>query len=316
MSQSNTPYLTISIIVHGDFSHIRAALESIPRATAYPPRVIIVVNLATPEQTRALREAFPQYEFIVNAHPQGFAANHNRVMALALTPYVALLNDDIVLHEGALDMLTEYLDTHPTVGVVAPKLVNIDGSYQVSMYADPTLLRMMYKISGLARLTRQGGIVRTVLIRSGLMRLPSLRVPREAESVDIVKGAAMVVRLSAYRQVGGMDEVSKAYGEEADWHLRFRQAGWQVAIVPQAVVTHVDSGQSQLKMQGWQLVEDRRAILNYFIKHKPAWQARMIRLTIVIVHGLMGVLWAIMRSPRAEGHLQAARMGLRWRRTT
>jgi len=307
-------HLTISIIVHRDFSHIGAALESIPRATAHPPRVVIVVNLGTPEQTQALREAFPQHDILVNAHPQGFAANHNQVMALADTPYVALLNDDIVLHEGALDTLTAYLDAHPTVGVVAPKLVNTDGSYQVSMYADPTLARMVYKISGLARLTRQGGVVRALLMRSGLMRLPSLRVPHEAESVDIVKGAVMVVRSSAYQQVGGMDEVSKAYGEEADWHLRFRQAGWQVAIVPQAVVTHIDSGQSQLKAQGWQLVEDRRAILNYFIKHKPTWQARVIRLTIVVVHGLTGILWAIVRSPRAEGHLQAARMGLRWKR--
>ncbi len=307
-------HLTISVIVHRDFSHIGAALESIPRATARPPRVVIVVNLGTPEQTQALREAFPQHEVIVNPQPQGFAANHNQVMALADTPYVALLNDDIVLHEGALDTLIAYLDAHPTVGVVAPKLVNTDGSYQVSMYADPTLARMVYKISGLARLTRQGGVVRALLMRSGLIRLPSLRVPQEAESVDIVKGAVMVVRRSAYQQVGGMDEVSKAYGEEADWHLRFRQAGWQVAIVPQAVVTHIDSGQSQLKMQGWQLVEDRRAILNYFIKHKPAWQARVIRLTIVVVHGLMGILWAIVRSPRAEGHLQAARMGLRWKR--
>lgn len=314
MSQTNPPRLTISILVHRDFSHIAAALASIPRAMTHPPRVVIVVNLATPEQTQALREAFPQHEILVNAYPQGFAANHNKVMAIAHTPYIALLNDDIVLHEGALDTLIDYLDAHPTVGLVAPKLVNTDGSYQVSMYADPTLLRMVYKISGLARLTRQGGVLRALLMRSRLMRLPSLRVPHEAETVDIVKGAVMVVRLSAYQQVGGMDEVSKAYGEEADWHLRFRQAGWQVAIVPQAVVTHIDSGQSQLKAQGWQLVEDRRAILNYFIKHKPAWQARVIRLTIVAVHGLTGGLWWVIRSPRAEGHLQAARMGLRWKR--
>jgi GT2 family glycosyltransferase len=306
--------IVVSVLVHRDFSHIQAALESLYRSTRRQCQVIVVVNLGELAQIEALAAAFPQVEIIVNEQPQSFAANHNQIMRQFPAAYYALLNDDIILQDNALDVLIDYLEAHPDVAVAGPRLQNADGSYQVSVYSDPTLFRMLYKISGLARITRQGSWLRQLVMKTGIVPVQSLQMPQEAQAVDVIKGAVMIVRGAAYQQVGPMDEITLAYGEEIDWHLRFRAAGWQVAIVPQAQVTHYGSGQAELELHGWQLVEDRKAILNYFIKHKPRWQALIIRLAIILAHGLTGLFWWLVRSQRAQAHFETARVGLAWHR--
>ena len=306
--------IVVSILVHRDFSHIHAALESLVNATRRPCRVIVVVNIGEQADIDALATAFPQVEIIVNKKPQSFAANHNLVMQSAQATYYALLNDDIVMLDNALDRVIDYLDNHPDVAVAGPRLENPNGSYQVSVYSDPTLFRMIYKMSGLAQFTRQGSWLRSLVMRLVNLPVQSLRIPQAASAVDVVKGAVMVVRGTAYQQVGPMDEVTLAYGEEIDWHLRFRKAGWKVAVVPVARVTHLGGGQSELRLRGWQLVEDRKAILNYFIKHKPRWQVIVLRCAIVLSHSLSGLLWLLVNRQRAGNHLQVARIGMFWNR--
>lgn len=180
------------------------------------------------------------------------------------------------------------------------------------MYSDPTLFRMTYKVSGLAQFTRQGSWLRSLAIKLANLPVQSLRIPQTASAVDVVKGAVMVVRGTACQQVGPIDEVTLAYGEETDWHLRFRRARWKVAVVPATRVVHFGGGQSELILRGWQLVEDRKAILNYFIKHKPRWQVITMRCVIVLSHGVSGLLCLLIDRQRAGNHLQAARIGLFW----
>ena len=309
--------LTISMTVHGDFSRVGPALRSLYTTTLQPCAIFVTINLGTAAEAEALKAEFPDIRLLQNETPEGFAANHNRVMALAQTPYIALLNDDILLHEGALDMLTGYLDDHPEVALVGPRVSYPDGKPQVSVYNDPDLLRMVYKISGLSRLTSQQSRLRRWLLRLGaglVFKVESLKPQTAARPVPVIKGVAMVVRQDVYESVGGMDETTLAYGEEPDWHLRIRQAGGQVVFVPQAEVTHFGLGQVQLKMQGSLLIEDRKSILNYFIKHRPRWEVWVIRVAIVVFHTLWACGWWLVDRQRARNHLAAARMGLNWNR--
>lgn len=76
--------LTISILVHEDFSHIRPALTSIINHTATSYKIYVTINTGDEEQSQALQQAFPDLHYIVNETPQGFAANHNQIMKLAI----------------------------------------------------------------------------------------------------------------------------------------------------------------------------------------------------------------------------------------
>jgi GT2 family glycosyltransferase len=308
--------LTVSMVVHQNFGFIEQALSTLYISTSLPLETYVIINAGEKSHVATLKSQFPQVHYIINDTPQGFAANHNMILRLARTDFIALLNDDILIHEHALDILVDYLQSHPDTGVAGPLLRNGDGTQQVSVYSDPRLLRSMYRVSGFAVFTSQNSKLRRVLIKSGLLRglkVESLKFDNRARPVPIVKGAAMVIRRAAYEQVGGMDETTRAYGEEADWHWRFREAGWQIAFVPEAVITHFGAGQANLQLRGWVLVEDRKAILYYYLKHRPSYQALLIRLTIVLSHFLWTLLWLLFDRKRASDHLQVVKMALSFR---
>jgi hypothetical protein len=310
--------LTVNFIVHGDYAHIMPALRSLYETTRTPMSVYVVINTGSDPRIDDIRTAFPEVNIIINPEPLGFAANHNQVMARTDTPYIALLNDDITLHDGALDTLVDYLKAHPEAGLVAPFLLNPDGSPQVMVYSDPSLFRMIYKISGLALLTREGSVFRDFARSSGigkLMGVQSLDLSAETRAVDTVKGVAMVLRREIYDEVGPMDEATIVYGEEVDWHWRIRQGGWKVVLVQEARVTHYyGSGQEFMNVHGWKLREDRKGILNFYIKHRPRWQEIIIRAAITLTHGLRALLWLPISRKRASEHAEIARMGATWRR--
>jgi len=309
--------LTISILVHEDFSHIQSALASIIKHTTTPYKIYVVINAGDKEQCEALQRTFPDLHYIINETPQGFAANHNQIMKLANTPFIALLNDDLEVQDSALDKLVDYLENNPKTGVVAPQLEYADGSPQVTVYSDPTLFRMIYKISGLGRFTHQKSFLRRFLVLFGLARISksaSLQSYETPRAVDVLKAAAIIVRKDMVNDVGIIDETTKAFGEEIDWNLRMRQAGWNVVIVPQARIIHFGLGQAMSQLSGWQLIEDRKAILNYYLKHRPVWEAIVIRSAIVFFHGLLSILTLFYAPTQSRTHLKTVMIGLRWQR--
>lgn len=285
--------LTISIVVHRNDVYLENCIQSITQQTTTPHHIVVTLNTGWTDRLRQIRAAYPEIEFVVNASPRGFAANHNAVLRRAQTDYAAILNDDILLHEDALDQMVRFLAQHPDVALVGPRLLNPDGSIQISTYSDPQLVRSLYRVSGLAGLTSQRSLLRRLFLQAGggkRLRLESLNYNADTRDVPIIKGAVMVVRRAAWEQVGLMDEATEFYGEEADWHWRIRQAGWRIVFYPAARVTHYGLGQASLQLRGPLLVHDRKAILNYFSKHRPRWQAQTLRLFIVITHTLRALL--------------------------
>ena len=230
-------------------------------------------------------------------------------MRIAQSNFVALLNDDIEIHPGALDRMCDYLKQHPQVGLAGASLMNPDGTPQVSVYSDPRLLLTLYKISGVSRITAEGTQLRSLLQRLKIVRLSSWVEQMEDHEVNVVKGVAMVVRQAAYEQVGLMDETTRMYGEEIDWHLRFRKRGWAVAYIASAKVTHYGIGQ---RISYRTLVDDRISLLNYYLKHKPKWQAAVLRMAIVTTHSLGAVACLPFNSEWSQAYWQTTLLVARW----
>jgi len=306
--------LTVSFIIHDDFSHIHGALESLYAGTETDFEIYITINTAPHvAELQTLQSAFPDVHLHINEKPAGFATNHNRIMQMTESPFLALLNDDIRLQPGVLDEIIQFMKSHCDVGLVAPLIQNPDGTPQLSVFSDPTLFRAVYKISGLGNLTPHGGIVRRFLLRTGIagwFRTESLKDDLTMRDVPVVVGVCMIVRREVYQLVGGMDEDTRVYGEEYGWHRRIRQAGWRIVFMPQVAVTHYNVRRLPT---GWKLAEHRKSILAYFLRYKPRWQSVIVRVSIIIFH----LLWAFLNLPISRGqarqHWLAVRVGLHWR---
>jgi len=274
----------VSVVIGSDEQRIFDCLRSLYASKpACDCRVHVVDNGASAETIARLQQRFSDVEIVRNARRLGFAANHNQVMTSAAGEYVLILNDDTILLGPVLDTLACFLERNPAAGAVGCRILNPDGSLQPSTYGEPSLLKILVRLSGLRVWLPDTKTARR-LACSWLRRL----FPRalatywghdqlcEAESV---KGACFMVRRSMVDRVGGMDEAGLAYGEEIEWQMRMRRAGWKVFFVPNVAVIHY----GRRRIPFWPdrlLVEHVKSLLSIFRKHRSPAQLFLLRVAI------------------------------------
>ena len=192
--------------------------------------VIVVDNASTDGSVAMLRAEFPQVLLIENDHNLGFAAGNNVALRRVTGRHVLLLNTDTLVRHQVLPEAVAWLDLHPAVGVMGPRVLNADGTVQPSCSAFPSLGHLAMQTLGLTRI-------------AGLDRYRMTGWDRGSERrVAVISGAAMFVRSAAMAEVGLLDEAFFFYGEETDWCHRFGQAGWEVVFAPIPEIVHFGNG--------------------------------------------------------------------------
>jgi len=138
-----------------------------------------------------------------------------------------LLNPDTEVRPGALNGLLDFLERHPWVGIVGSAFEWPDGRVWPHAFRFPTMLSEL--ASGL-RLRAMSALLKN---HEGL-----LTMGEQAERVDWLPGASMMVRREVFESVGLMDEGYFLYYEETDFCLAARRANWECWYVPQSRVMH------------------------------------------------------------------------------
>jgi GT2 family glycosyltransferase len=137
--------------------------------------------------------------------------------------------------------------------------------------------------------------------------------------VDWVKGAALMARREAIRQVGPMDEGFFMYSEELDWCRRFRDAGWRVVYLPAAQIVHHE-GKSSEQVVTSRHIYFQTSKVRYFRKHHGRAVAEALRWFLLGNYiwqlGLEGTKWLLghkrpLRVERVAAYWQVLRSGLR-----
>lgn len=173
--------------------------------------------------------------------------------------YILLLNPDTVLPPNALRTMLDFMDAHPEVGVVGPKLVRPDGSLDLACRRSfPSPKVSLCRMLGLSRRFPKS----RRLARYNLTFLD----PDTMTEVDSVVGAFMLVRRKAIADAGLLDEEFFMYGEDLDWAFRIKQKGWKVMYNPAVTVVH-HKGASSRQRSYRATVEFYRAMLIFYRKH-------------------------------------------------
>ncbi len=251
-------------------------------------RVVVVDNASSDDSAAMVREHFPDVHVIASPTNDGFSVGNNHGLRWlgyrgpgdvdADAPrYALLLNPDTEVGPHALYDMVQYMDAHPDVGIAGPKLVLPDGSLDLACRRSfPTPTVAFYHYSGLAKRFPDSP-------RFARYNMTFADVDAEIE-VDSVVGAYMQLRKEAVEAVGLLDETFFMYGEDLDWALRVKKAGWRVMYYPGVQVKHVKRASSR-KSQKAQF-EFYRAMLIFYRKH-------FRKTTPLLVHGLVlvGLLW-------------------------
>jgi hypothetical protein len=236
------PALSIIIVTYNSAAVIRHCLSSIQpgwqsqtsevlRSTSrvFDEVETIVVDNGSKDGTPDLiRAEFPWVKLLAEHGNLLFAGGNNYGFQQASAPLLLMLNPDTVIHLEALRQLVAFANAHPQAGMIAPHLVNPDGSLQHNTFRFPDLRQALY-----------GFFERLAPIDSPQngRYLPADYI-RERE-VEHILGAALLFRRELYQQLPGLDEKFGIYFEETDWCYRARRAGWQLVYTPDATITHL-----------------------------------------------------------------------------
>jgi hypothetical protein len=218
-------------------------LASLPDALrAYPHEVIVVDNGSRGYTPAVLRTKFPWMQMVVNKKNRGVAPGRNQGIQVTQGEYVILLDDDTVVQPSAFACLLTYMDSHPSVGLCGPKLLDLEGQLQLTCRLFPTLSDKLARCFPAAFAQR--------ISHAAEMADWDHNAIRE---VDYVIGACQVIRRKALAGVGLLDEKIFYGPEDVDFCLRLRQAGWRVVYHPEAVVIHKERrvARSILSSLGW-----------------------------------------------------------------
>lgn len=215
---------------------------------------------------------------VLRPAPLGFAANHNEILRIVESDFHVIANDDVVVHEDTISSLITVMNQaeNQDVAVISPLLRNPDGSLQPSTYSFPTVSTVFLSWLGLREhLPHKALSVIARTLRPGAGKSRFWAHDREC-SVDTLRGAFVLVRMSAVAEVGEMSEVCLVGGEETEWHARLQRSGWRVLFTPRTSVTHI--GRVTTGNRPDLDVEYLKGVVNYFAQHGRRWQFTAVRL--------------------------------------
>ncbi len=219
------------VVVH---YHTRPALsrllESLRSTRPVPLREILVVNNSG-EPLEDLVEGLPWPSRVLTpGRNVGYARGVNEGIRAAREDAILILNPDVRVERGSIEALERCAADHPRAGIVAPKLVNPDGTLQLSarrFYNWKTLLLRRAPLGAYAAKSR--ALSEHVMAEWD---------HGDTRPVDWVIGAAMFVRRRAVRDVGLMDERYFLYFEDVDWCQRMWRHGYEVVYCADSKMVH------------------------------------------------------------------------------
>src|SRR5687768_4527011 len=227
---------------------------------------VIVVDNASSDASTDVARSFAEVRVIRSRINLGYGRANNIGFEIARGKYLLVLNPDTIPQPGCLRALLTFAEKVPQAGAVAPRLLNEDGSDQVSAFRFPTLAMAVLDLYPLPRAVpgRIRHWISTSRLNGRYSREPAASRPFR---LDHPLGAAMLLRREAVDQVGGFDENLFMYSEEIDLAFRLAAAGWECWQVPTARIIHL-GGQSTRQMPDRMLQELWRSRIYVFYKHR------------------------------------------------
>ena len=212
--------------------------------------IILVDNLSNDGTVEMVKREFPMVKLILPNNNLGFSLANNEGLLVSTGDYILLLNPDTEVYENTLKIIVNQLQLNEA-NLLAPKLINPDGSLQISFWKRPIVFDSFLELF----------FLNTIIKRNKYSIYPNKNF-----IVDSASGAALAFSRNSYEIIGGLDPIL-FWMEDSDLCERYRLAGRCVLYIPDAVVMHI-GGVSSKKNQNKVISNQLLSRLKYFKKHK------------------------------------------------
>lgn len=252
--------LTIQIVTWNSGQYLSTMLKSVFQQSFQDFRVLLIDNASRDGSLESVKAEYPTLNILRNSSNLGYSRAHNQGLQLQHTPYVLIMNPDVVLSPQ----------------FVAEAMKSMEGDDRVAAVCGK-LKRFHFSDSDLREVVDDG-----IIDATGLLVKRSFEVRnRDAGERDGgqfetanetfgVSGACALYRRSALDQVmqNGMifDETLFAYKEDVDLSWRLLRMGWRSRYQPTAVAYHFREAKDSVRTQHRAMARARKsknALVNF-----------------------------------------------------
>lgn len=191
---------------------------------------IYVDNCSHDGSADFLQREYPQVRIIRNTSPKGFGENNNIGAFASIGKYLAIINPDVSLHKGSLDVLYDFMEKNQEVGIAVPHLFNKDMTHQFSIRGFITPMIFVNRVLSHGKDDSQNKAVERYLCKN-------IDVEK-IQPVNWAVGAALFMSRDMYSLLAGFDKDYFLYMEDEDICLRSWMMNRPVVYVPQSQMIH------------------------------------------------------------------------------
>jgi hypothetical protein len=224
--------------------------------------VIVSDNGSKDGTQKMVKREFPQVRLIENNANLGFSKGNNNAIRISTGRYIMILNPDTVVLDNAFLRMVRFMDEHPEIGVLAPRLLNPNGTCQPSCKKFPSLSSVFWSTFFIDTLFPKSRFFAGWEDGGGFEKICE---------VDQPMGAALMVRRSVIEEVGMFDEGFKFWFDEVDWCFRIKKAGWKIVFFPKARIIHYGAQSFKQWRSPLSIIKGtffwRRSRVRFFKKH-------------------------------------------------
>jgi N-acetylglucosaminyl-diphospho-decaprenol L-rhamnosyltransferase len=223
--------LCVILVSHNSKRWLDAALTTLFERAGGIDLDAVVVDNGEDGSAAYVEERFPAVRTI-RCENRGFGHANNRGLETADARYVLFLNPDTELLSGTLAELIAALDRRPELGLAGVRQVDSHGSLTPSIRRFPSTANMLAEALWVER-------VPGLRLWLGERELDPRQYSRETVC-DWTSGSFMIARREALAASGGFDERFFLFSEETDLCWRIKQAGWEIAHLPELTIRHYE----------------------------------------------------------------------------
>lgn len=230
----NTINVTISIVTHNSdkiFLSLDSLIETLGEDRTF--QIKIFDNASEPDYRERLKKYLDYPFFKINFYDEnkGFGFGHNANL-LETNGYGIIFNPDIILSENHLIEMVKHLTEHPECGLLAPKILNEDGTTQYLIRNHLNVFDYMLRFIPFKFVKK--------MFSKRLAKFECRDLPDDQDSfVRMISGSFMVVDLDKFNEINGFDARYFMYFEDNDLCRKMEQAGYRAIYSPQFSVVHL-----------------------------------------------------------------------------
>lgn len=220
----------VIVCVRNALNDVQSCLQSVFKHTNQPYTLILVDDGSAAETCDYLFDFAQRYGAILirNEESRGYTLAANQGLRESTAEYVVLLNSDTIVTDGWLDRMVACAEYDPQIGVVGPLSntaswqsipeIEVDGDWALNLLPEGVTIDEM------------GALV---------ARYSARLYPK----MPLLNGFCLLIKRGLMDDIGHFDEegFGAGYGEEDDYILRARRAGWEAALADDVYIYHAQS---------------------------------------------------------------------------